>query len=1283
MSRVTMTEVEIGVEVSFETGGDLLALNELLDSIPSSNGSVDDGYVEYILDKDAAQTLGHGAVTGGHGLAWLDCGSTAANFNNNSTRASKSVFLYDNDRPLKLSGLSEPIKVSCSCSSYQQLEQTRLLGNVRSYVVDSGSISNDSDIVFVSNETATTPVPSSLMKNSAPSIVVSALVARYVELTTEKSEMSDGAVKNLALESVVPSVTLTINGTDQPVRAWTGTVQLSATGDGYTFRSPMTVSAPLPGQGTSSPPVLQYTMSKATIESCCLACARSVGILQPGAVSCRCSAQEIHKTLSMVVASQLGEHVSDASVASQHVNSSAAMAISLQWALNKVETERQMGAGFEKAIKSIATHMSRGVSVTFPNNTEKIIIPSVSIGGLSIPIGAAVNNDITTLPLETDSAHEETLTRVIEDAARVDPYLDELGIDAETVQPLFIEGVNQYRRAIETHWQESTRSSTVLEAMRSAPGGDKFPFGYERVVAPVMAAIINNNNVAYRYSHDYQMFVKASGKVTQGETELMNNPIGVQTWESAANIAPSGDCEDRSMATQLLLSWAANRVVDGELEARPLPPLGKDISTLTEAVAWVAQYAMVSCVTLCSVYGAQLSDQDKAKNLGLHAVPTIWWNAEEFRSMVAVSTRAGMHRKLADGVAAQPHLTPGGWPTECLSLEHAKCEVFMRGLPRLGAKPAEGTGAFVVMPFEVDDNLAKRLANRVPPTGPLREAMGQTTPPMHINAAMAFAGRYTPMAAAGPAMGLDEIRNNTGNPIATSRFYAQPLELYAPPLVSGPDDRSRPSLLASVAEQVRRGVKDKLDVQPGAGVSVAQFPFHYTAALLREEGSDVPTLEMHPDFGVFAHAQSGHLVNRQAALIPQGAATWKERGRIEALRRMSAVPCKAMEDRGSDPISNELESLLAESELITVSPEDVATLYVVRDYPYNALVTTTERPFRLLEEEIRIINEEASTRFANSETVLGQRILNGELPGAFVLRHHQCDAHLPWQRTGFTSISVAILRDMAQSGEAQTAVLDKIKAWAGDTLISVANGDEITVGAYEVPPDGIEVPINADLRPSANVAKMQFPGCRQWADHSSRLARRTSTAWRTGSQDAVADALHAAVAASDFDGFKIAAAAVAAESSTAQEAETEPEPQTVSVQEPVARTWSSLQKQTPAAASDVVTEIVTVGDTFAVNGEVHFATRELQCVMSLFAQSPTQDHKFSHLLQHLNTTGLACDPAMLNRIIGTTKVKNPSRENRSYAHPVFELLGDQSKDPVVSLHAIALHLLLQIQLLLV
>ena len=52
---------------------------------------------------------------------------------------------------------------------------------------------------------------------------------------------------------------------------------------------------------------------------------------------------------------------------------------------------------------------------------------------------------------------------------------------------------------------------------------------------------------------------------------------------------------------------------------------------------------------------------------------------------------------------------------------------------------------------------------------------------------------------------------------------------------------------------------------------------------------------------------------------------------------------------------------------------------------------------------------------------------------------------------------------------------------------------------------------------------------------------------------------------------------------------------------------------------------------------------------------------------------------MLNRIIGTTKVKNPSRENRSYAHPVFELLGDQSKDPVVSLHAIALHLLLQIQ----
>ena len=289
------------------------------------------------------------------------------------------MFLYDNDRPLKLSGLSEPIKVSCSCSSYQQLEQTRLLGNVRSYVVDSGSISNDSDIVFVKRDCYDASAILSDEKFGSFDRGLR-LVARYVELTTEKSEMSDGAVKDLALESVAPSVTLTINGTDQPVRAWTGTVQLSATGDGYTFRSPMTVSAPLPGQGTSSPPVLQYTMSKATIESCCLACARSVGILQPGTVSCRCSAQEIHKTLSMVVASQLGEHVSDASVASQHVNSSAAMAISLQWALNKVETERQMGAGFEKAIKSIATHMSRGVSVTFLTIPRRSF-PSVSIGG--------------------------------------------------------------------------------------------------------------------------------------------------------------------------------------------------------------------------------------------------------------------------------------------------------------------------------------------------------------------------------------------------------------------------------------------------------------------------------------------------------------------------------------------------------------------------------------------------------------------------------------------------------------------------------------------------------------------------------------------------------------------------------------------------------------------------------------------------------------------------------------------------------------------------------------
>ena len=347
---------------------------------------------------------------------------------------------------------------------------------------------------------------------------------------------------------------------------------------------------------------------------------------------------------------------------------------------------------------------------------------------------------------------------------------------------------------------------------------------------------------------------------------------------------------------------------------------------------------------------------------------------------------------------AQPDLTGDGWPTE-LELEHAKCEVSCEGCPA-GSQAGGRHGCVCRDALEVDDKLAKHWPTESPDGTATRSDGSDDTAHAHQRC-HGFAGRYTPMAAAGPAMGLDEIRNNTGTPIATSRFYAQPLELYAPPLVSGSDDRSRPSLLASVAEQRRRGVKDVLDVQPGAGVSVAQFPFHYTAALLREEGSDVPTLEMHPDFGVFAHAQSGHLVNRQAALIPQGAATWKERGRIEALRRMSAVPCKAMEDRGSDPISNELESLLAESELITVSPEDVATLYVVRDYPYNALVTTTERPFRLLEEEIRIINEEASTRFANSDTVLGQRILNGELPGAFVLRHHQCDAHLPWQRTAF------------------------------------------------------------------------------------------------------------------------------------------------------------------------------------------------------------------------------------------------------------------------------------------
>ena len=46
----------------------------------------------------------------------------------------------------------------------------------------------------------------------------------------------------------------------------------------------------------------------------------------------------------------------------------------------------------------------------------------------------------------------------------------------------------------------------------------------------------------------------------------MNNPIGVQTWESAAT-SPLGDCEDRSMA-QLLLSWLRTALLTASSKLR-------------------------------------------------------------------------------------------------------------------------------------------------------------------------------------------------------------------------------------------------------------------------------------------------------------------------------------------------------------------------------------------------------------------------------------------------------------------------------------------------------------------------------------------------------------------------------------------------------------------------------------------------------------------------------------------------------------------------------------------
>ena len=99
---------------------------------------------------------------------------------------------------------------------------------------------------------------------------------------------------------------------------------------------------------------------------------------------------------------------------------------------------------------------------------------------------------------------------MIEDAARVDPYLDELGIDAETVQPPSLRASTSIAGPSKRTGRRVRGPVRFWRPCAPPPGGDKFPFGYERVVAPVMAAIINNNNVAYRFSHDYQMFVKAS-----------------------------------------------------------------------------------------------------------------------------------------------------------------------------------------------------------------------------------------------------------------------------------------------------------------------------------------------------------------------------------------------------------------------------------------------------------------------------------------------------------------------------------------------------------------------------------------------------------------------------------------------------------------------------------------------------------------------------------------------------------------------------------------------------
>jgi hypothetical protein len=1260
--------------VDFEAGGSLLRLNRKLTDmqhrVDAAKGCLE---VELSSQEELAQLSG--TVVGAHGLVKLDAHDAAANAANRESAAAMALFEYEPDAAGLLSGASESVKLryELGADALQQLQRLVVVGNVRSLIPDEGSLTDNSDVVKISNEYAATPAPQSMQSNAAPSLLVAALLARYIELQTEPEKRINGAVFDLADAALVPSIRVLMQSQPAEVRFWGGTLQLAADGDGYTLRCPLTLSGPLQGQDLAEPPVMRVTLSKSTIDGCCVGALVGTGVCNSAPSAARASAAQVHEALSHVVANRLGPTVTDAALAVTHTNNSIALALGLKWSMHERQMRQEMGAqygAFETAIKQLASDLGRGATVTFPQKTENVVIPSAS-AGTALPIGVVVAGDVRLLPAEAPSAHEQVLEQAVRDAAQCDPYLDVLGVSPEDVRQRLIDGVNEYRAEIQAHWQAQTQGGSELQALRGAAsaGSTQFPEGFQRVVAPVLLAMMNANNTAYRYSHDYQMFVDKSGAIRKQETELMNNPIGVQTWESMGNVAPSGDCEDRAINTQLLLSYLASRVNDrGEVEAWELPPLGgRDVRSLTEALAWTAQYAVACCVTLCSVYGAQLSDQDSQKNLGLHAVPTFWVNAQEFRESVRGSAASSMTQKLADGVGADPALTPGGWPAEALALDHAKFDLFARNLPRVGGKPAEGTGPFVMMPFEQPDDSA--LARRVPPPGPLREAMGQTQRPAQLVSCMAFAGRYTMMAACGEQTGLGALRENTDAAPPYSRFYHAIIAAYAPLVYGAAGDAQRPATLATVEEQRARGVAEPVALAAQDGCRVAQFPSSYTAAALTTDAAGYPLVEMHPRFGVWAHAQSGQRSTRSMILIPDGRVSYQELTRLAAVRDMAAIPARPVDRVPAGDLPPGLQEVADDF----AAPEGVdAQRYVVRDYTFNQLAGSLERPWELMAFEMAALNEAALDAAANMPADLRQAIEAEQAVGAYVVGAWQCEGSLPWQRSGYTHVRVALLEALVSDETTLDAVLQKLQAEAKATTGALQEDKTITVGVYETAqaPDAMDAMM--DLRPTADVAKLGIADSRSWASHRGRLNRRAPAALLAPC-DGPLQQLHAAALATGVCELTLPRR----EPAPAPVSAPAPEPEEVAAA-PVAQGWNSRQKSGLDAA-EPTEDFVTVGDTFAVNGEVHFATRELQCVMRLFSAKPTQDRKLSYLLQHLNTSGFACDRKMLNQLIQSTKVKNPSRENRSYAHPVFELLGDQSKDPMVSLHAIALHLLMQLK----